>query len=50
MTISNFDKVPDNRYPYGIVKIDEHLDANDLVDIVNNTLIVNEQIKIFQND
>ena len=48
MTILDFDKVPDNRYPYGIVKIDEHLDANDLVDIVNKTLTVNEQIKILK--
>ncbi|XP_023737287.1 uncharacterized protein LOC111885248 [Lactuca sativa] len=50
MTISDIDKVPDNRYRYGIVKIDEHLDANDLVDIVNKTLIAHEKIKILKKN
>ena len=47
-TIVEFDRVPYNRYAYGIVKIDEYLDANELVDIVNETLTQNEQIKILK--
>ena len=39
--ISEFDKVPNDSYAYGIVKIDECIDANDLVDIVNKTLTKN---------
>ena len=48
MNSLDFDKVPDNRYTYGIVKIDDFLDANELVDIVNETLTKNEQIKILK--
>ena len=47
-TITEFDKIPDNRFAYGIVKIDEYLDANELVDIVNETLTKNEQINILK--
>lgn len=48
MHISEFDKVPTNRYAYGIIRIDEFLYANDLVDIVNETLTKNEQFKILK--
>ena len=46
--IDVYDKVPIDSYAYGIVKISECLDANDLVDIVNETLTKNEQIKILK--
>ena len=36
--IYEFDKVPNDSYAYGVVKIDECLDENDLVHIVNETL------------
>ncbi|XP_023738187.1 uncharacterized protein LOC111886187 [Lactuca sativa] len=35
-------------FSYGIVKIDEYLDANELVEIVNDTLNKSEQIKNFK--
>ncbi|XP_023733619.1 uncharacterized protein LOC111881461 [Lactuca sativa] len=38
--IANFDKVPDDRYKYGIVKIDECLDTNELVDILSVVNVV----------
>ena len=37
-TIAEFDRVPNNRYAYGVVKIEECLSADELVDIVNDTL------------
>ena len=37
-TIAEFDRVPDNRFAYGIVKIDEYMNADELVEIVNDTL------------
>lgn len=46
--IYEFDKVPNDSHAYGIVKTDEYLDANDLVDIVNDTLPKNEYIKILK--
>ena len=47
-TIAQFDKIPDDRFAYGIVKIDEFLNADELVDIVNDSLTNNEQIKILK--
>ena len=47
-TIAQFDKIPDDRFAYGIVKIDEFLNVDELVDIVNDSLTNNEQIKILK--
>ena len=47
-TIAQFDKIPDDRYPYGIVKIDEFLNADELVNIVNESLTKSEQVKILK--
>ena len=38
----------DNWFAYGIVKIDEYLNADELVEIVNDTLTKSEQIKILK--
>ncbi|XP_052622721.1 uncharacterized protein LOC128128007 [Lactuca sativa] len=46
--IAEFDNVTDDRYAYGIVKIDECLDSDELVNIVNETLTKSEQIKILK--
>ena len=47
-TIAQFDKIPDDIFAYGIVKIDEFLNDDELVDIVNDSLTKNEQIKILK--
>nr|KAJ0207989.1 hypothetical protein LSAT_V11C500266000 [Lactuca sativa] len=47
-TIAQFDKIPDDRFAYGIVKIDEFLNADELVSIVNESLTKNEQVKILK--
>ena len=44
--IADYDKVPNDSYAYGIVIINEHLNVDDLVHIVNETLTKNEQVKI----
>lgn len=40
--------MPDNRFAYGIVKIDEYWNVDEIVEIVNDTLIKSEQIKILK--
>ncbi|XP_052625667.1 uncharacterized protein LOC111890076 [Lactuca sativa] len=47
-TIAQFDKIPDDRFAYGIVKIDEFQYVDELVDIVNDSLTKTEQIKILK--
>lgn len=42
--VSKFNKVPRDSYACGIVNIYECLDANNMVDIVNDTLTKNEQL------
>lgn len=41
-----FDQVPNDSYAYGVVNIDEYLDAGDILNIVNDMLRKNEQAKI----
>ena len=47
-TIADFNKVADNRFAYGVVKIDEFLNADELVNIVNESLTKDEQVKILK--
>ena len=44
--VTDYGKVPNDLYAYGIVNINEYLNADDLVHIVNETLTKNEEVKI----
>lgn len=47
-TIVDFNKVLDDRFAYGIVKIDEFLNVDELVNIANESLTKDEQVKILK--
>nr|KAJ0198423.1 hypothetical protein LSAT_V11C700376100 [Lactuca sativa] len=49
-TIAQFDKIPDDRFAYGIVKIDEILNANELADVDDNSDNVSEISEIEEEE
>lgn len=47
-SIISFDKITNDIYTYGIIYIEKYIDPHELVEIVNNTLNVKEQVLIMK--
>ena len=46
--VADYDTIPNDSYAYGVVNINNCLNADEFIDIVNETLTKNERIKILK--